>query len=53
MQGHSPYRYMDALNMSLFRLANEKDVNRSLEVGLAAGGVLSGRHPTPTEQIVS
>lgn len=40
MQGRSPYRYMEALDMSLFLSANEKDVREALELGFAAGQVI-------------
>ena len=40
MQGRSPYRYIDALGMSLFLSANEGDVREALEMGFAAGQVV-------------
>lgn len=39
-QGRSPYIYMQALNMSLFLSANEKDVREALSQNLPAGRVL-------------
>lgn len=40
MQGRSPYRFMPALNMSLFLSANEDDVREAVTLGLPAGRVL-------------
>ncbi|MFC9227450.1 5'-nucleotidase [Streptomyces decoyicus] len=40
MQGRSPYRFMPALNMSLFLSANETDVREAVALGLPAGRVL-------------
>ncbi|MFG3039343.1 5'-nucleotidase [Streptomyces sp. NPDC048330] len=40
MQGRSPYRFMPALNMSLFLSANETDVREAVALGLPAGHVL-------------
>lgn len=40
MQGRAPYKFMGALNMSLFLSAEEKDVRTALEAGYAAGQVL-------------
>ncbi|WP_328353308.1 5'-nucleotidase [Streptomyces sp. NBC_00445] len=40
MQGRSPYRFMPALNMSLFLSANEIDVREAVALGLPAGRVL-------------
>ncbi|MGW0773979.1 5'-nucleotidase [Streptomyces sp. NPDC002835] len=40
MQGRSPYRFMTALNMSLFLSANETDVREAVALGLPAGRVL-------------
>ncbi|MDX2524621.1 5'-nucleotidase [Streptomyces europaeiscabiei] len=40
MQGRSPYRFMPALNMSLFLSANEDDVREAVALGLPAGRVL-------------
>ncbi|MDN3021597.1 5'-nucleotidase [Streptomyces sp. S.PB5] len=40
MQGRSPYRFMPALNMSLFLSANEDDVREAVSLGLPAGRVL-------------
>ncbi|MBI8988427.1 5'-nucleotidase [Corynebacterium meridianum] len=38
--GNSPFRYMDALSMSLFLSADEKDVKSAIRRGLPAGTVL-------------
>ncbi|MFI0966490.1 5'-nucleotidase [Streptomyces sp. NPDC021080] len=40
MHGRSPYRFMPALNMSLFLSANEDDVREAVALGLPAGRVL-------------
>lgn len=40
MQGRSPYRFMSALNMSLFLSANDRDVREALGKNLPAGKVL-------------
>ncbi|MEV6667615.1 5'-nucleotidase [Streptomyces nigra] len=40
MQGRSPYRFIPALNMSLFLSANETDVREAVALGLPAGRVL-------------
>lgn len=40
MQGRSPYRFMPALNMSLFLSANDCDVREALGKNLPAGKVL-------------
>lgn len=40
MQGRSPYHFMQALSMSLFLSANEKDVREAIEAGFAAGQVV-------------
>lgn len=39
-QGRSPYRYMSALNMSLFLSANESDVRDAIKLELPAGRVM-------------
>jgi 5'-nucleotidase len=39
-QGRSPYRFMPALNMSLFLSANGDDVHEAVDAGLPAGRVL-------------
>ncbi|MEU6273802.1 5'-nucleotidase [Streptomyces populi] len=39
-QGRSPYRFMPALNMSLFLSADEDDVREAVALGLPAGRVL-------------
>ncbi|WP_198941616.1 5'-nucleotidase [Amycolatopsis sp. CB00013] len=38
-QGQSPYRYMPALNMSLFLSADASDVRNAIQLGLPAGHV--------------
>lgn len=40
MQGHSPYKYMPAFNMSLFLSANGDDVREAIAQNLPAGQVL-------------
>ncbi|MGQ4486038.1 5'-nucleotidase [Streptomyces sp. 372A] len=40
MQGRSPYKFMPALNMSLFLSANAVDVHEAVSQGLPAGHVL-------------
>jgi 5'-nucleotidase len=40
MQGRSPYRFMPALNMSLFLSANDEDVRKAVHQGHPAGRVL-------------
>lgn len=40
MQGRSPYRFFEALGMSLFLSANKRDVQEAIQVGFAAGQVL-------------
>lgn len=40
MQGRSPYKFIEALNMSLFLSANEGDVREAISMGFAAGQVL-------------
>lgn len=44
-QGASPYRYVEALNMSLFLSANEGDVREANDQGLPAGRVLGSGSP--------
>ncbi|MFC0430476.1 5'-nucleotidase [Kutzneria buriramensis] len=39
-QGRAPYRFMPALNMSLFLSADDADVRQAVELGLPAGRVL-------------
>lgn len=41
MQGSSPYRFMPALNMSLFLSENDQDVREAVAAGLPAGRVLT------------
>jgi 5'-nucleotidase len=43
-QGQAPYRYMRALNMSLFLSASEDDVRRAAAEGHAAGQVLASAY---------
>ncbi|MFD5814296.1 5'-nucleotidase [Streptomyces sp. NPDC127038] len=45
MQGRSPYRFMPALNMSLFLSAHEDDVREAVALGLPAGRVLGPAVP--------
>ncbi|MFH8341467.1 5'-nucleotidase [Streptomyces sp. AM6-12] len=45
MQGRSPYRFMPALNMSLFLSANGDDVREAVAAGLPAGHVLGAAYP--------
>ena len=40
MQGRSPFKFMGALNMSLFLSQNEEDVRIAISMGFAAGQVL-------------
>ncbi|ABM10569.1 5'-nucleotidase (plasmid) [Arthrobacter sp. TES] len=40
MQGKSPYKFIPALNVSLFLSANERDVREALALNLPAGRVL-------------
>ncbi|MTB70931.1 5'-nucleotidase [Arsenicicoccus sp. MKL-02] len=40
MQGKAPYRFIEALNMSLFLSQNETDVRQAIQQGFAAGRVL-------------
>lgn len=40
MQGRSPYKYMDAFNMSLFLSQSSNDVQLALDCGFAAGQVI-------------
>ena len=49
MQGHSPYAYMGALNMSLFLSQNLKDVQVALDMGFAAGQVLGSPAADPED----
>ncbi|MGW4566778.1 5'-nucleotidase [Streptomyces sp. NPDC004561] len=44
MQGRSPYRFMTALNMSLFLSANGNDVREAVAAGLPAGHVLGSAY---------
>lgn len=40
MQGRSPYRFMEGLNMSLFLSASESDVREAIDLGFPAGRVM-------------
>lgn len=42
LQGRTPYKYIDALNISLFLSANETDVNQAINAGYPAGLILKG-----------
>lgn len=44
-QGASPFRYVEALNMSLFLSANDRDVREANDQGLPAGRVLGSSSP--------
>ncbi|OIK28619.1 5'-nucleotidase [Streptomyces malaysiense] len=44
-QGRSPYKFMPALNMSLFLSANGDDVREAVAAGLPAGHVLGAAYP--------
>ncbi|MER7919045.1 MULTISPECIES: 5'-nucleotidase [unclassified Streptomyces] len=45
MQGRSPYKFMPALNMSLFLSANGDDVREAVAAGLPAGHVRGAAYP--------
>ncbi|MFI5680046.1 5'-nucleotidase [Streptomyces cellulosae] len=49
MQGRSPYKFMPALNMSLFLSANEDDVREAVAMGLPAGHVLDSPYADNAE----
>ncbi|MFD6276807.1 5'-nucleotidase [Streptomyces sp. NPDC060209] len=49
MQGRSPYKFMPALNMSLFLSANERDVREAVSGGLPAGHVLGMPYEDDTD----
>ncbi|MEU6084388.1 5'-nucleotidase [Streptomyces sp. NPDC047108] len=49
MQGRSPYRFMPALNMSLFLSADETDVREAVALGLPAGRVLGAAAADETD----
>ncbi len=40
LQGREPYKYIEALNISLFLSANEQDVKEAINAGYSAGQVL-------------
>lgn len=42
LQGRTPHKYIDALNISLFLSANETDVNQAINAGYPAGLILKG-----------
>lgn len=42
LQGRTPHKYIDALNISLFLSANEIDVNQAITAGYPAGLILKG-----------
>lgn len=42
LQGRTPHKYIDALNISLFLSANETDVNQAILAGYPAGLILKG-----------
>lgn len=43
LQGRTPHKYIDALNISLFLSANEVDVNQAITAGYPAGLILKGQ----------
>lgn len=43
LQGRTPHKYIDALNISLFLSANEIDVNQAINAGYPAGLILKGQ----------
>ncbi|MEQ1306099.1 5'-nucleotidase [Acinetobacter bereziniae] len=43
LQGRTPYKYIDALNISLFLSANEIYVNQAITAGYPAGLILKGQ----------
>lgn len=43
LQGRTPHKYIDALNISLFLSANETDVNQAINAGYPAGLILKGQ----------
>ena len=44
LQGRSPYKFINALNISLFLSANTTDVNQAINAGFPAGLVLKGNN---------
>lgn len=48
MQGRSPYKFIGAMNMSLFLSANERDVQEAIGLGFAAGKVVG--KPAPHQE---
>ena len=43
LQGRTPHKYINALNISLFLSANEADVNQAINAGYPAGLILKGQ----------
>ena len=43
LQGRTPHKYINALNISLFLSANETDVNQAITAGYPAGLILKGQ----------
>ncbi|BCZ15463.1 5'-nucleotidase [Acinetobacter baumannii] len=43
LQGRTPHKYINALNISLFLSANETDVNQAINAGYPAGLILKGQ----------
>lgn len=43
LQGRTPHKYINALNISLFLSANEIDVNQAINAGYPAGLILKGQ----------
>ncbi|MEX3012922.1 5'-nucleotidase [Acinetobacter baumannii] len=39
LQGRTPHKYINALNISLFLSANETDVNQAINAGYPAGNL--------------
>lgn len=42
LQGRTPHKYIDPLNISLFLSANETDVNQAINAGYPAGLIIKG-----------
>lgn len=51
MQGRSPYKFMEALNMSLFLSQNANDVREAIDLGFPAGQVLGSPAAEPEDGI--
>src|SRR5690606_16190942 len=43
LQGRTPHKYIDALNISLFLSANETDVNQAITAGYPAGLIMNAQ----------